>query len=64
MESGRVSATHVLVEKRNGIRERLAARHMNLQSQCSQDAFYNPRKHKESGGGVEKHKESAGVGHP
>ena len=32
MESGRVSATHVLVEKRYGIRERLVACHMNLQS--------------------------------
>ena len=66
MESGRVSATHVLVEKRYGIRERLVACHMNLQSHCSRDAFY-PRKHKESGGGgwhhvifIEKHKELAG----
>ena len=49
MESGRVSATHVLVEKRYGIRERLVACHMNLQSHCSRDAFYL-RKHKESGG--------------
>ena len=40
MESGRVSATHVLVEKRNWIRERLVACHMNLQSQWTQDAFY------------------------
>ena len=32
MESGRVSATHVLVEKRYGIRGRLVACHMNLQS--------------------------------
>ena len=32
MESGRVSATHVLVEKRYGIRERSLACHMNLQS--------------------------------
>ena len=32
MESGRVSATHVLVEKRYGIRERLVACHMNLRS--------------------------------
>ena len=32
MESGRVSATHVLVEKRYGIRERLVACQMNLQS--------------------------------
>ena len=47
MESGRVSATHVLVEKRYGIRERSLARHMNLQSHWTQDAFY-PRKHKES----------------
>ena len=47
MESGRVSATHVLVEKRYGIRERLVACHMNLQSHWTQDAFY-PRKHKES----------------
>ena len=65
MESGRVSATHVLVEKRYGIRERLVACHMNLQSHCSRDAFYL-RKHKESGGGwyhvifIEKHKELAG----
>ena len=29
MESGRVSATHVLVEKRHGLRERLVACHMN-----------------------------------
>ena len=49
MESRRVSATHVLVEKRYGIRERLIACHMNLQSQGTQDAFYL-RKHKESGG--------------
>ena len=34
-ESGRVSATHVLVEKRYGIRERLAASHVNLQSRRS-----------------------------
>ena len=47
MESGRVSATHVLVEKRYGIRERLVACHMNLQSHWTQDAFYL-RKHKES----------------
>ena len=47
MESGRVSATHVLVEKRYGIRERSLACHMNLQSHWTQDAFY-PRKHKES----------------
>ena len=65
MESGRVSATHVLVEKRYGVRERLVACHMNLQSHCSRDAFYL-RKHKESGGGwyhvifIEKHKEVAG----
>ena len=32
LESGRVSAMHVLVEKRYGIRERLVACHMNLQS--------------------------------
>ena len=32
-ESGRVSATHVLVEKRYGIRERLVACPMNLESQ-------------------------------
>ena len=32
MESGRVSATHVFLEKRYGIRERLAASHINLQS--------------------------------
>ena len=32
-ESGRVSATHVLVEKRYGIRERMVACHMILQSQ-------------------------------
>ena len=47
--SGRVSATHVLVEKRYGIRERLVACLMNLQSQRTQDAFYL-RKHKASGG--------------
>ena len=39
-ESGRVPATHVLVEKRYGIRERWVAGHMNLQSQGTQDAFY------------------------
>ena len=39
-ESGRVSATHVLVEKRYGIRARWVAGHMNLQSQGTQDAFY------------------------
>ena len=48
-ESGSVSATHVLVEKRYGIRERLVAGHMNLQSQGTQEAFYL-RKHKGSGG--------------
>ena len=37
-ESGRVSATHVLVEKRYGIRERLVAGHMNLQSQGTRNA--------------------------
>jgi len=37
-ESGRVSATHVLVEKRYGIRERLVAGHMNLQSQVTRNA--------------------------
>ena len=36
METGRVSATHVLVEKRYGIRERLAACQMNLQSLWTQ----------------------------
>ena len=40
MESGRVSASHVLVEKRYGIRERLAACHMNLQAHWRRDAFY------------------------
>ena len=45
----RIPATHVLVEKRYGIRERLLACPMNLQSQGTQDAFYL-RKHKESGG--------------
>ena len=40
METGRVSATHVLVEKRYGIRERLVACHMNLQSHWTQNAFY------------------------
>ena len=40
MESGRVSATHVLAEKRYGFWERLVARHMNLQSQWTQSAFY------------------------
>ena len=50
MESGRVSATDVWVEKRYGIRERLVACHMNLQSPWTHDAFYL-RKHKESGGG-------------
>ena len=50
-ESGSVSATHVLVEKRYGIRERLVAGHMNLQSQGTLDAFY-----------VRKHKDSRGVG--
>jgi len=35
--------------KRYGIRERLVAGHMNLQSQGTQEAFYL-RKHKESGG--------------
>ena len=65
IESGRVSATHVLVEKRYGIRERLVACHLNLQSHCSRDAFYL-RKHKESGGGwyhvifIKKYKELAG----
>ena len=38
MESGRVSATHVLVEKRYRIRERLAASHVNSQS------LVNPRR--------------------
>ena len=38
--SGRVSATHVLVDKRYGVRERLVACHLNLQSQRTQDAFY------------------------
>ena len=32
-QSGRVSATHVLVEKRCGNRERLVAGHLNLQAQ-------------------------------
>ena len=65
MESGRVSATHVLVEKRYGIRERLVAGHMNLQSQGTQDAFYLI-KHKDSGGLVqcaffiEKHNDFSG----
>ena len=48
-ESGKVSATHVLVEKRYGVRERLVAGHRHLQSQGTQDADYL-RKHKESGG--------------
>ena len=48
-ESGRVSATHVLVEKRYGVRVRWVAGHMNLQSQGTHDAFYL-RTHKESGG--------------
>ena len=48
-ECGKVSATHVLVEKRYGIRGRLVAGPMNLQSQGTQDAFYL-RKHKGSGG--------------
>ena len=39
METGRVSATHVLVEKRYGVRERLVACHMNL-SHWTQNAFY------------------------
>ena len=66
MESGRVSATHVLVEKRYGIRERSAASHVNLQSRRSRNAFYL-RKHKESGGVgttrifLEKHKELVGL---
>ena len=66
MESGRVSATHVLVEKRYGIRERSAASHVNFQSRRSPNAFYM-RKHKESGGvwyhviSIEKHKELAGL---
>ena len=53
MESGRVSATHVLVEKRYGIRERPAASHVNLQSRRSRNAFYM-RKHKKSGGSVQR----------
>ena len=66
-DSGRVSATHVLVEKRYGIRERLVACHMSLQSQGTQDSFYL-RKHKESGGLVQhaffikKHNDLSGVG--
>ena len=66
-ESGKVSATHVLVEKRYGIRERLVAGHRNLQSQGTQDAVYL-RKHKECGGLVqhaffiEKHNDFSGVG--
>ena len=43
MESGRVSATDVLVEKRYGVRERLIAC-----QQGTQDAFYL-RKQRESG---------------
>ena len=48
-ESGRVSATHVLVVKRYGIRERCVACQINLQSQWTQDAFYlfYMRKHSE-----------------
>ena len=66
MESGRVSATHVLVEKGYGNRERSVAYHINLQAHWTQDAFY-PRKQKESGGVgttrifLEKHKELAGL---
>ena len=68
-ESGRVPATHVLVEKRYGIRERWVVRQMNLQSEGTQDAFYL-KKHKESGGVGRarifhgKTQESVGVGHP
>ena len=68
-ESGRVSATHVLVEKRCGNRERLVAGHLNLQSQWPQRAFYL-RNHKGIWWGWYsthfhwKTHESAGVGHP
>ena len=48
-ESGRVSATHVLVEKRYGVRERLIAC-----QQGTQDAFYL-RKQRESGGWYSAH---------
>ena len=53
METGRVSAMHVLVERRNGIRKRLVACHMNLQSHWTQNAFYL-RKHREPGGLVQR----------
>ena len=39
METGRVSATHVLVEKRYGIRKRLVACQMNLQSHWRQNTW-------------------------
>ena len=49
MECERVVATRVFLEKRYGVRERLATSHVNLQSRRSRNACYL-RKHKESEG--------------